>query len=175
MALELTQQISTSNIATGTHEDVYGVGGYRSVTTGVAPATTATSANINAQVLWSRRKVGMLVFDVSSQKYYRCTSRGTPQDGSDGAWSEAFTGGFPGAENYVQRSELPLVPGGTEIDVASQTSVDAVLATAARVLPDNSVQVLVGGQGITVSGSWSTKTITVSLTELNGGDPNAPV
>ena len=54
-----------------THVDTYGEGGFRSITTGASG--TANDSQINAQVAPLRRKVGMLVYDVSTSKYHRCT------------------------------------------------------------------------------------------------------
>lgn len=54
-----------------THIDEYGRGGYRAITSG--GTGTATNTQIGNQITLDRRKVGMLIYDVSTSKYYRCT------------------------------------------------------------------------------------------------------
>ena len=72
-----------------THIDEFGRGGYRSITTG--GSGTATNAQIGAQVTLDRRKVGMLLFDTSTARYYRCT--GTAGDGTYTLEDFGATGG----------------------------------------------------------------------------------
>jgi hypothetical protein len=69
---------NSANDAYATHLDEYGRGGFRSITTG--GSGTATNAQIGAQIKPDRRKVGMLVYDVSTAKYYRCSA--TAGDGT---------------------------------------------------------------------------------------------
>lgn len=56
-----------------THYDDFASGGFRSITTGTSNST-ATANEINAIISEPRRKVGMLVFDTTTNTYHRCTS-----------------------------------------------------------------------------------------------------
>lgn len=58
-----------------THLDEFGRGGFRSVETGAAGAI-ATNTEIGLTISESRRKVGMLLFDTTTARYYRCTATG---------------------------------------------------------------------------------------------------
>lgn len=172
----ISGMITTNNAATATHDEVFGKGGFRSVTTGLTGGTPNDS-QMNAQVPRARRKQGMLVYDISTARYMRCTNAGPedPNQPDAGTWTEAFTGGFPGAENYVEFTDLPQAPGSGNIDLASQASVDAVLSTCVRVKPDNTIQGLVAGTGVVLTPSYAAKTITISFgATLDGGSPGSP-
>lgn len=75
MAIQLNEKITTANTLVGTHEDVNGIGGYHVIETGYSGV--APSLRINQIVPVARRKVGMLVWDVSTNRHYRCTATGT--------------------------------------------------------------------------------------------------
>lgn len=85
MSIQLNEKIATSNTLVGTHEDVFGIGGYQVITT--AYADTAPPFRLNQIVPFGRRKVGMLVWDTSTLKHYRCTAIGALSLGTDsGNW-----------------------------------------------------------------------------------------
>ena len=85
-----------------THVDTYGEGGFRSITTGASG--TAIDSEINAQVAPLRRKVGMLVYDVSTSKYHRCT-------GISGTWVTENFGANSGSVTSVSLT----MPGGLDV------------------------------------------------------------
>ena len=67
-----------------THFDIYGSGGYRSITTSGAGSL---NDQLNAQVSEQRRRVGMLVYDTRVDTYYRLTQV------APGTWAEENFGG----------------------------------------------------------------------------------
>jgi hypothetical protein len=87
LGTQILQPISptTLNEVYPTHFDEFGHGGYVAVTSNAA-SSVATNGELNAVVYQARRKVGMLVFDTSTEKYYRCTS-------VSGGWTEENFGG----------------------------------------------------------------------------------
>lgn len=76
-----------------THVDIYGQGGFMAIDTkDFATQNPSYNKNqlIGGLVTFPRRKVGMLVFDVGDQKYYRCTNVGSSS--TPGNWLfEDFT------------------------------------------------------------------------------------
>lgn len=87
-----------------THEDAYGKGGFVSIAT--AGSGTATDAQINAKVVADRRKTGMLVYDTSTAKYYRCTN------GGSGNWVHE---NFGAGQGTVQSVALSMPTGRVEL------------------------------------------------------------
>lgn len=89
MAIKITSEIipsgDTPNPSMWTHEDIYGKGGF------VAIITTTDLPLINDHITPARRKQGMLVYDVTTEKYYRCLSSVT--DPNDANWTEENFGG----------------------------------------------------------------------------------
>lgn len=158
MAILLNEEIRTGNALVYTHEDQFGRGGYVAIATGITNAVPTSSA-INAQVPTSRAKTGMLVFDSSSGYYFRCTNAASPA-----TWIQVFTASL--SEQYVEFGDLPQTPAGSgNIDLASQASVDAVASTCVRVKPDNTIQGLVAGSGVTLTPNYGSKTITVAASD----------
>ena len=87
MAINISSNIFPLNNgpAIWTHEDIYGKGGF------VAIITTTDLPLINDHITPARRKEGMLVYDVATEKYYRCLSAAT--DTNDANWTEENFGG----------------------------------------------------------------------------------
>ena len=87
MPIQISTKLVTDNIAAGTHEDVYGIGGYVVIQSGWEPTQTLTSTRINQIVPQARRKIGMQVHDVDTRQEYECVSTGSPGNVSDtGIW-----------------------------------------------------------------------------------------
>ena len=110
-----------------THEDVYGRGGYVSITTG--GSGTATDAQINGRVVEDRRKTGMLVYDTSTAKYYRCTN------GAGGNWVQE---NFGAGQGTVQSVGLSMPSGfsvsGSPVDQSNPSGTLTVSTTLSGVL-----------------------------------------
>lgn len=110
-----------------THEDAYGKGGFVSVATG--GAGTATDAQINAKVVSDRRKTGMLVYDVSTSRYYRCTN------GAGGNWVHE---NFGAGQGTVQSVALAMPAGfavsGSPIDQTNPSGTLTVSTSLSGVL-----------------------------------------
>jgi len=68
-----------------THVDIFGQGGFMAIDTTDLPNVPeyTKSDYIGQLVTFPRRKVGMLVFDVKDQKYYRCTDVGSSSTPGD--------------------------------------------------------------------------------------------
>jgi hypothetical protein len=103
MAINISSNIFPLNNGPAilTHEDIYGKGGF------VAIITTTDLPLINDHITPARRKEGMLVYDVTTEKYYRCLSAAT--DTNDANWTEENFGGSDitiGAGVGIQVDEL---------------------------------------------------------------------
>lgn len=86
MSIKITARIEPQSSLGSTHVDSFGVGGFVVVSTGALGV--ASSAEVNAVVIQPRRKVGMRVYDTSTQQDYVCTAVGTlGASPDDGAWS----------------------------------------------------------------------------------------
>lgn len=87
MAIKITSNFipsgDTPNPNIWTHEDIYGKGGF------VAILTTTDLPLINDHILQARRKEGMLVYDATLGKYWRCLSE-TAGSGDDNWTEETF-------------------------------------------------------------------------------------
>lgn len=84
----ISGKITTDNLGSSTHEDIYGVGGYVVVSSSWDSSQTLSSTRINQIIPIARRKVGMLVWDVDTRKHYRCNVTGTFNTTVDsGSWS----------------------------------------------------------------------------------------
>lgn len=101
-----------------THFDEFGSGGYRSITTGTVNST-ATDAEINAQIPGARRKVGMLVFDTTTGTYHRCTNA------DSGVYSVEDFGANAGSVTSVDLS----MPAGFDVDGGPVTSTGILAVT----------------------------------------------
>lgn len=92
MAIKISSEITplVEGADHPTHVDIYGQGGFMAIdTTEILPGADI-SVKISELVTFPRRKVGMLVFDINEQKYYRCTNVGS--ESTDGTWVfEDFT------------------------------------------------------------------------------------
>lgn len=104
---------NSTNDTYATHEDAYGKGGYRAITTGGSGAV-ADPSDINDVLPWRRRAVGMLVYDTRTTTYYRLTTLGPePQGfgyGGTSAWEVEDFGG-DGSVTSVRM----VVPGGLAV------------------------------------------------------------
>jgi len=119
-----------------THVDIYGQGGFMAINTAqLASENPSHDKNqlIGELVTFPRRKVGMLVFDVADQKYYRCTNVGTSS--TPGTWLfEDFT--YIAEGRYVNETG-DIMTGtltGTDISLTGSISVsgNALLTRAFR-------------------------------------------
>ncbi len=110
-----------------THEDAYGKGGFVSIATG--GSGSATDAQINARVVADRRKTGMLVYDTSTAKYYRCTN------GGSGNWVHE---NFGAGQGTVQSVGLSMPTGfsvsGSPIDQSNPSGTLTVSTSLSGVL-----------------------------------------
>lgn len=97
---------NNANDAYSTHFDTYGQGGHRVITTTAASGGTATNAQIGAQIRLDRRKIGMLIYDTQTAKYYRCTATAT-----DGSYTVETFGAGSGSVTSVGLS----MPGGFNV------------------------------------------------------------
>lgn len=88
MSISISSKLVPQSGLGATHEDLNGVGGYVALATGLtgSPTDTQIQGSINQLIPSTRRKVGQLVFDSSTSKYFRCTSP------ASGTWAEAFAG-----------------------------------------------------------------------------------
>lgn len=85
MSIKISNNIEPLNPLGFSHEDSYGRGGFIIVTTGAL--LEASSSEINAQVPQPRRKVGMRIYDTSTNQDYECVSVGTLGASPDnGVW-----------------------------------------------------------------------------------------
>lgn len=75
-------------------------GGFQVVETNLS-ANAITNSNLNTRVKFTRRDKGMLVYDTSSNTFWKCDDRGT--DDSTGLWSQTNT----------ESSTPELIDGGT--------------------------------------------------------------
>ena len=119
-----------------THVDIYGQGGFMAIDTkDFETQNPSYNKNqlIGGLVTFPRRKVGMLVFDVGDQKYYRCTNVGSSS--TPGTWLfEDFT--YIAEGRYVNETG-DIMTGtltGTDISLTGSISVsgDSQLTRAFR-------------------------------------------
>lgn len=96
------------------HEDIYGKGGF------VAVITTTDLPNINDHVLPARRKEGMLVYDVTTNKYWRCLSAITDTD--DNNWVEENFGGS--SISITGGLGIDVTPDGSNYTIALNASLE---------------------------------------------------
>jgi len=114
-----------------THEDIFGKGGY------VAIETTTDKPLINNHIQKERLKAGMLVYDNTQEKYYRCDSVALANPLNDANWVE---------ENFGSGSSDISIDGGVGINVTeSQTneftiSLNANLFNLTDVIPGDTIQ-----------------------------------
>lgn len=153
MAINISSNIFPLNNgpAIFTHEDIYGKGGF------VAIATTTQDPDINDHITQARRKEGMLVYDVTTDKYYRCLSElASPNDGN---WTEENFGG-----SSITIGE------GTGISVV-ETSGSYTISLNASLdnLNDVSTPNPSEGQVLTwKSGQWVAQSISIQIDDTDG-------
>lgn len=140
-----------------THIDIYGKGGF------VAIATTTQDPDINDHITPLRRKEGMLVYDVTTNKYYRCLS--ATADENDANWTEE---NFGGATVGIQEGT------GISVNVTEASiytiSLNASLNNLNNVTAPNPAE----GQVLTWNGiSWVPQTITIQAEGTDGLVANA--
>lgn len=159
MAIRIQSNIAPSadNINVWTHEDIYGKGGF------VAIITTVDLPEINDHITPARRKEGMLVYDVTTSKYWRCLSAITDTD--DNNWVEENFGG----------SSISIT-GGTAINVSQNGDNYTIDFTGS--LEDLSDVNIVGtpsnDQVLTYeNGQWVAKTIAITAEGTDGMIANA--
>jgi hypothetical protein len=129
-----------------THEDIYGKGGY------VAITTTPELPNINDHIIFRRRKVGMMVYDIRLDKFYLCDDPVEGTDNADDNWSPVAFGGTDGG-GATALSEL------TDVSLSSPINLNQVLVYDTdglwknRDLVDhfNLINTIGAGEGITVT------------------------
>lgn len=141
MSITVAAQLVPQSSLGATHEDVYGVGGYVALATGLtgSPTLLLIQQAINNQVVLARRKVGMLVFDATTSRYFRCTA---PESGT---WVESFANnGSIDLSGYVQRTELPTTGTPPVLDIASDTELAQFGLTALRVASDGTSNLTLG-------------------------------
>jgi len=156
MAIKITSNIipagDTPNPNAWTHEDIYGKGGF------VAIITTVDLPEINDHITPARRKEGMLVYDVTTNKYWRCLSAVTDTD--DNNWVEENFGG----------SSISIT-GGLGIDVTPDGSnytigLNASLEDLSNVSID---QTIAPDQVLAWDGNnWIAKSITITAEGTDG-------
>jgi len=159
MAINISSNIFplSNGPAIWTHEDIYGKGGF------VAIITTTDLPQINDHITPARRKEGMLVYDVTTNKYWRCLSEVT--DLNDNNWVEENFGG----------SSISIT-GGTAINVSQNGDNYTINFTGS--LEDLSDVNIVGtpsnDQVLTYeNGQWIAKTIAITAEGTDGMIANA--
>jgi len=92
--------VSPLSGSVATHEDIYGKGGYVIIDTG-----ETGKANINDWVTPSRRKEGMVVYDVNTDQHHRClgVAEGTNPDDN---WELTDFGGGIGATSLDDLTDV---------------------------------------------------------------------
>jgi len=163
MAINISSNIFPLNNgpAIWTHEDIYGKGGF------VAIITTTDLPLINDHITPARRKEGMLVYDVTTQKYYRCLS--ATQDPNDANWTEE---NFGGPTVGIQQGT------GISVDVVND-SIDELIYTISLNASLNDLNNVTApnpsnGQVLTWNGSnWVPQTITIQSEGTDGLVANA--
>ena len=165
MPINIPDKIAPQSSLGSTHEDIYGTGGYVAIATGLSgsPNSTQISQAINQIITTPRRKVGMLVFDASLQKNFRCTAT------QSGTWVEVFANdGAVDLSGYVQRTELPSTGNPPVLDIASDTELAEFGLTALRVYANGTTNLSVG----TENDSLGTSVLRVVATAANVGSGN---
>ena len=154
MAINISSNIFPLNNgpAIWTHEDIYGKGGF------VAIITTTDLPLINDHITPARRKEGMLVYDVTTEKYYRCLSAAT--DTNDANWTEE---NFGGSTVAIQQGT------GISVNVTEESiytiSLNASLNNLSNVTAPNPSD----GQVLTWNGlNWVPQTITIQAEGTDG-------
>lgn len=123
-----------------THFDIYGNGGYRSITTS---GTGSVDDQLNAQVSEQRRRVGMLVYDTRLDKYYRLTQI------SPGTWTEEDFGNSGGVTSVGMT-----VPTGLSVSPSTITDTGVFnVEVDTAVLSGGLVKVVGGAFDTAVAGS----------------------
>lgn len=162
MPITIPDRIAPQSSLGSTHEDIYGTGGYVAIATGLSgsPNSTQISQAINAAIPVARRKVGMLVFDSSLSRNYRCSAT------DPGTWIHVFANdGTIDLTGYVQRSELPSSGSPPVLDIASDTELAEFGLTALRVYPNGTSNLTVG----TENDALGTSILRVVATAANVG------
>jgi hypothetical protein len=103
-----------------THEDAFGKGGYRAITT-QGSGTVALDSDINDVIPWRRRAVGMLVYDTRTTTYYRLGTLGTEPGGFGYGGQSLWEVEDFGGEGSVTKVGMT-VPGGLSVTPLEITS-----------------------------------------------------
>ena len=103
-----------------THEDAFGKGGYRAITTQGSGAV-AIDSDINDVIPWRRRAVGMLVYDTRTTTYYRLGTLGTEPGGFGYGGQSLWEVEDFGGEGSVTEVRMT-VPGGLAVTPSEITS-----------------------------------------------------
>lgn len=104
---------NSTNDTYATHEDAFGKGGYRAITTG-GSGSVAADSDINDVIPWRRRAVGMLVYDTRTATYYRLLTLGAEPPGFGYGGQSTWEVEDFGGDGSVTRVGMT-VPGGLSV------------------------------------------------------------